>query len=112
MKLLIVRHGDPDYTIDSLTPKGWKEVDYLSEKLAKLDVKAFYVSPLGRARDTASLTLKKMNRTATEEPWLREFDARIHRPDVPEKEMISSFPSRSSPAFAAFTCRMNGGRFL
>ena len=75
MKLLIVRHGDPDYTIDSLTPKGWKEVDYLSEKLAKLDVKAFYVSPLGRARDTASLTLKKMNRTATEEPWLREFDA-------------------------------------
>jgi len=89
MKLLIIRHGDPDYTIDSLTPKGWKEVDYLSEKLAKLDVKAFYVSPLGRARDTASLTLKKMNRTATEELWLREFDARIHRPDVPEKEMIS-----------------------
>ena len=56
MKLLIVRHGDPDYTIDSLTPKGWKEVDYLSEKLAKLDVKAFYVSPLGRASATASLT--------------------------------------------------------
>lgn len=52
-------------------------------------MKAFYVSPLGRAKDTASLTLKKMNRTATEEPWLREFDARIHRPDVPEKEMIS-----------------------
>lgn len=22
MKLLIVRHGDPDYSIDSLTPKG------------------------------------------------------------------------------------------
>ena len=30
MKLLIVRHGDPDYTIDSLTPKGWKEVDFMS----------------------------------------------------------------------------------
>ena len=61
MKLIIIRHGDPDYTIDSLTSKGWKEVDYLSEKLAKLDVKTFYVSPLGRAKDTASLTLKKMN---------------------------------------------------
>ncbi len=24
MKLLIVRHGDPDYDIDSLTEKGWK----------------------------------------------------------------------------------------
>ena len=28
MKLVIVRHGDPDYSIDSLTEKGWKEVEY------------------------------------------------------------------------------------
>ena len=32
MKLLIVRHGDPDYDIDSLTEKGWKEVEYLSRE--------------------------------------------------------------------------------
>ena len=25
MRLLIVRHGDPDYSIDSLTPTGWEE---------------------------------------------------------------------------------------
>ena len=56
MKLLIVRHGDPDYDIDSLTEKGWKEVEYLSQKLSKLDVKAFYVSPLGRAKATAAPT--------------------------------------------------------
>ena len=73
MKLLIVRHGDPDYDIDSLTEKGWKEVEYLSQKLSKLDVKAFYVSPLGRAKDTAAPTLKKMGRTATECEWLKEF---------------------------------------
>ena len=42
MKLLIVRHGDPDYTIDSLAEKGWKEVEFLSEKLSKLDIKDFY----------------------------------------------------------------------
>ena len=30
MKLLIVRHGDPDYSIDSLTPKGWREAELLS----------------------------------------------------------------------------------
>ncbi len=59
MKLLIVRHGDPDYDIDSLTEKGWKEVEYLSQKLSKLDVKAFYVSPLGRAKDTARSDLEK-----------------------------------------------------
>ena len=45
MKLLIVRHGDPDYDIDSLTEKGWKEVEYLSQKLSKLDVKSFLCIP-------------------------------------------------------------------
>ena len=37
MKLLIVRHGDPDYDIDSLTEKGWKEVEYLSHPGARSD---------------------------------------------------------------------------
>lgn len=86
MRLLIVRHGDPDYSIDSLTEKGWKEVEYLSERLSKLDVKDFYVSPLGRAKDTASLTLKKMNRTAIECDWLQEFDVLIDRPDVTDRQ--------------------------
>lgn len=36
MKLVIVRHADPDYSIDSLTPTGWKEAELLSERLVKL----------------------------------------------------------------------------
>ena len=35
MKLVIVRHADPDYSIDSLTPTGWKEAELLSERLVK-----------------------------------------------------------------------------
>lgn len=66
MKILIVRHAEPDYSIDSLTTKGWREAEYLSERISKLDVKEFYVSPLGRAKDTASLTLEKMGRKAVE----------------------------------------------
>ena len=85
MKILIVRHGDPDYSIDSLTEKGWKEAEYLAERLSKLDVKAFYVSPLGRAKNTASVTLKKMGRTAQEHMWLREFEGKAVRPDVGEE---------------------------
>ncbi|MDO5407887.1 MAG: histidine phosphatase family protein [Eubacteriales bacterium] len=82
MKLIIVRHADPDYSIDSLTPTGWKEAELLSEYLCKLDITALYTSPLGRAKDTASLTLKKMNRTATECDWLREFWPKVARPDL------------------------------
>lgn len=88
MKLLIVRHGDPDYTIDSLTEKGWKEAEYLSDRISQLNVKEFYVSPLGRAKDTASFTLKKMNRTATECEWLREFAPQIMRPDRTEESIV------------------------
>lgn len=29
MRLLIVRHADPDYSIDSLTPAGWEEAKLL-----------------------------------------------------------------------------------
>ena len=88
MKLLFIRHGDPDYTIDSLTEKGWKEAEFLSEKIAALDVRDFYVSPLGRAKDTASCTLKKNGRTATECKWLREFDVKIRRPDLHGEKII------------------------
>lgn len=83
MKLIIIRHGDPDYSIDSLTEKGWKEAEYLADRIAKLDVRQFYVSPLGRAKDTASFTLNRLNRTAIECEWLREFAPRIDRPDRP-----------------------------
>ena len=47
MKLIIIRHGDPDYEHDTLTPKGVREAKLLSERISKLDVKAFYCSPLG-----------------------------------------------------------------
>lgn len=73
MKLLIVRHGDPDYSIDSLTPTGWVEAELLSHRLSKLDVKQFYVSPKGRAQDTAKATLEKMGRTAIMKPWMKEL---------------------------------------
>lgn len=88
MKVLIIRHGDPDYSKDSLTEKGWKEAEYLAEELSKADITAFYVSPYGRAQDTASLTLKRMGRTAEVLPWLKEFDTRIFRPDDAEKKHI------------------------
>lgn len=77
MKLLFIRHGDPDYEKDSLTEKGWHEAELLGQRMANTPVTAFYVSPLGRAKDTASKTLQKVGRDATELAWLREFHAPI-----------------------------------
>lgn len=80
MKIMIVRHADPDYSLDSLTQTGWEEARLLVPRLKELKIEAFYVSPLGRARDTASLTLNAMNRTADILPWLTEFGPRIMKP--------------------------------
>lgn len=88
MKLLIVRHADPDYSIDSLTETGWIEAELLSKRLTTLDVKAFYVSPMGRAKDTASLTLKALGREAEECKWLREFSVFAKKPYEEEKSCL------------------------
>ena len=80
MRILIVRHGDPNYELDTLTETGWKEARLVAEYLAKFNIAAFYVSPLGRAQDTAKCTLEKMNRKAETFDWLQEFPAHIHRP--------------------------------
>jgi len=77
MKLIIIRHAEPDYSIDSLTEKGWREAGLLAERMMSTDVTAIYMSPLGRAKDTASITLSEMKREATILTWLREFKAPI-----------------------------------
>ena len=94
MRLLIVRHGDPDYEKDSLTEKGYREAELLAERLSKMNIAAFYMSPLGRARETARITLEKMNRTAQVCDWLQEFPYLIDRPDMGGKDICWDFLPR------------------
>ena len=77
MRLLIIRHADPDYARDSLTPKGRREAALLTERLVREDIAAFYVSPLGRAKETAREALEKTGKTATELEWLKEFPIQL-----------------------------------
>lgn len=88
MRLLLIRHGDPDYELDSLTEKGFREAAYLADYLEKESIDAYYVSSLGRAKETAKPTLEKKQATAKECVWLREFAPRIARPDMPDKDNI------------------------
>ena len=80
MKLVIVRHGEPDYSIDSLTEKGWREAELLKKRMEKLDDPFFYCSPLGRAKDTAKPTLAALGKEAEIFDWLREFDGYVIDP--------------------------------
>lgn len=82
MRILIIRHGDPDYANDTLTEKGHREAKLLAEKLAKEKIDYFYSSPLGRAKDTCMYTAKahgKENDVVIKD-WLKEFGTPITLP--------------------------------
>lgn len=73
MRILIVRHGDPDYDIDGLTDKGKIEAELLADRLEKEDISKIYCSTCGRARLTAQPLLEKKGMSAAYCEWLREF---------------------------------------
>lgn len=92
MKILIIRHGEPDYSVDSLTEKGWREAELLSDRLVKLPIDDFYCSPLGRAKDTAKPTLEKLGREAEILPWLTEFRGNIVSPFTGNRRICWDLP--------------------
>ena len=74
MRLIFIRHGDPDYEHDDLTQKGKREVELLTKRVTSWkNITAFYQSPLGRAKATAAPTLAALNRKAITCDWLQEF---------------------------------------
>lgn len=81
MRILIFRHGDPDYANDSLTERGKQEVLLLKELIPDYHINHAYISPLGRAQLTARLALEDQKITRETCWWLREFAPRIKHPD-------------------------------
>ncbi len=73
MELLLIRHGDPDYDMDALTPRGHEEARLLGEYLAGRRIDRIYMSPRGRALLTAGYTLRERNDVACVLPWLAEL---------------------------------------
>lgn len=76
MRLLIIRHGDPEYVTDTLTREGQREAEALSRRLSSGrdgTITHVYTSPKGRARATAAPTERLLNKVATVEEWTREL---------------------------------------
>lgn len=91
MRLIFIRHAEPNYEIDSLTPAGFREAELLAQRVARWDVTDFFLSPLGRAQDTARPSLEAMGRSGETLPWLREFSCgKYIMPDRPLK--VKSVP--------------------
>lgn len=71
MKIIFIRHGDPDYEHDSLTDVGKQQARALAEYLKDVPVDAVYSSPFGRAYLTATTCYPKQKVVVLD--WLKEF---------------------------------------
>lgn len=92
MRLIFIRHGEPDYSTDLLTEKGKLDSQLLAERVVKWNIKDIYVSPQGRAKETAKPSLEKLGREAIELPWIHEFSYKINNPLRGDQGVPWDFP--------------------
>ena len=78
MRLIFVRHGEPDYINDTLTPNGIQQAQSTSKRLAGESISEVYSSPMGRAMKTASYTADMLGLEVQTLDFMHEIDWDIH----------------------------------
>ena len=73
MRIIFVRHGEPNYTLDCLTEEGKAQAQRASERLAGEGISEIYSSPCGRARETAEYTARMLNLPVTVLEYMHEI---------------------------------------
>ena len=56
MRILFIRHGEPDYAKDDLTDTGVRQAELLAQRLKDEGIEEIWSSPLGRAQRTARIS--------------------------------------------------------
>ena len=74
MRLIFVRHGEPDYKNDCLTENGILQAKATAKRLKQEKISAVYASPMGRALQTASFTAGQQGLEVTQLPFMHEID--------------------------------------
>ena len=73
MRILFVRHGDPDYKNDCLTELGREQAEAVSRRLLPEGISEIYASPYGRAAETAAYTASRLSLPVTTLPYMHEI---------------------------------------
>lgn len=81
MRILIIRHADPDYEHNTLTEVGFKEAKVLRDYLKEYDFDEVYTSDYPRAKLTCDEVMKYHDNEVNVVSWLREFDSRVNIPN-------------------------------
>jgi len=63
MLLYFIRHGDPCYDPDSLTPLGLRQAEAIGRRLSRYGIDRIYASPMKRAMQTAQPAAQLLGKT-------------------------------------------------
>ncbi len=78
MRLFIIRHADPDYPNNTITPAGHLEAQALAKRMSRIGLDYIYSSPLGRAIHTMQYTADALGMTGQIAEWTAELgDCRV-----------------------------------
>ena len=75
MLLFFIRHGDPIYDPDKLTPLGQRQAEAVGKRLARYGLDEIYVSSSTRAIETSIPTREMLKMDATILDWTNESHA-------------------------------------
>ena len=73
MRIVFVRHGEPDYARDCLTDEGKRQAAAAAERLAEEGISEIYASPCGRAMETAGYTARRLGLPVTALDYMHEI---------------------------------------
>ena len=85
MLLFYIRHGDPNYEPNELTPLGVRQAEALARRLSRYGLDELYVSSSERARETAAPTEQLLKKQAVMLDWLNE-DYAYREQSVPTED--------------------------
>jgi broad specificity phosphatase PhoE len=74
MRLYLIRHAEPDYLNNTITPAGHLEAQALAKRLVGEGITKIFSSPLGRAMHTMKYTAELTGLEPVVEEWLQELD--------------------------------------
>ena len=73
MRIIFVRHGEPDYAHDCLTEQGRKQALAVAERLREEGIEEIWSSPLGRAAETAAAAAEVLGLPVKTLDFMREL---------------------------------------
>ncbi|MCR5419026.1 MAG: histidine phosphatase family protein [Lachnospiraceae bacterium] len=74
MRLILIRHGEPDYDNDCLTKTGHSQAEKTAERLEKEHISRIFASPMGRAMETAQYTADTLGLPINKLDFMHEID--------------------------------------